>query len=157
MSWGILDLNTKSLPQMLTYLRTYGKIEFSIKSKIEEAVNLFYTSFSIHLRGLQVWYGTPMPSGLKTVYPFRWKPIDFYRKCLLLLWPGQRSNWSELCLLGRLSLDLSAVMIKIFQTPKWQFVTPSKVLNAKTFHDPGDFENKVKVDGSFPYHVKTVR
>ena len=33
-------------------------------------------------------------------------------------------------------------MIKIFQTPKWHFVPPSKVPNVKILYDLGDFENK---------------
>ena len=36
-------------------------------------------------------------------------------------------------------------MIKIFQTERWQFVSPSKVSNVKNFYDPGDLENKLKV------------
>ena len=56
---------------------------------------------SIHLRCLQVSYGTSGHSGLETICLFRWKPIDFHWKCLLLLWPWQRLNWSGSCKLGR--------------------------------------------------------
>ena len=39
--------------------------------------------------------GPHRPSGLKSTCPFRWKPNDFHWKCLLLLWPWQKSNWSN--------------------------------------------------------------
>ena len=61
-------------------------------------------------------------------------------------WPWQRSNWSGWCLLGRSLLDVSTLMIKIFQTQRWQFVQTSNVANVKTFCDFSDLENKVKVN-----------
>ena len=65
----------------------------------------------IHLRCSQVWYGTPRPGDLKTIYLFRWKPIYLYCKCLLQLWTWQRPNWSGCCMLGRSSIDVSTLRI----------------------------------------------
>ena len=48
-------------------------------------------------------------------------------------------------MLGRPSIDVAVLIIKIFQTPKCQFVPLSKATNVKIFSDPGDLENKVKV------------
>ena len=42
-------------------------------------------------------------------------------------------------------MDVSTIMIKVFQTQKWQFVPLTKVPNMKTFSDHGEPENKVKV------------
>ena len=55
------------------------------------------------------------------------------------------SNWSGRRRQGNYSIDISTFMIRIFQTPKWQFVPPLNVPNVKTCYDPGDLENKVKV------------
>ena len=107
-------------------------------------MTLFYICLVVFHRGV-VWYGTPWPSGLKTICLFRWKTIDFSGKCLLLLWPSQRSNRSGWCMLSRSSLDVFTLMIKIFQTQSWQFVPPSKVTNVKNFYDPGNLVNKIKV------------
>ena len=38
--------------------------------------------------------------------------IDFHWKCLLLLWPWQRSNWSGWCMLGSSSINVSTGGIK---------------------------------------------
>ena len=76
--------------------------------------------------------------------PIQVKTHWFDCKCLLLLWPWQRSNSSIWCM-SRSSQDASTLVIKIFQTQKWQFVPPSKVTNMKTFCDHGDLENKVNV------------
>ena len=100
---------------------------------------------SIYLRCPQVWQETPEPSGLKNICLFEWKPIDFYWKCLSLLWPWQRSNWPGWCMFGRSSIDVPTPVIKIFLTQRWQLVPPSKVPNVKTMYDPSDLENNVKV------------
>ena len=81
----------------------------------------------------QVWYGTHGPCGLKAIWIFRGKPIDFYWKCLLLLWPWQRSNLYGWCMLTGSSIDVSTVMIRTFETQRWQYVPTSKVWNIKTF------------------------
>ena len=65
-------------------------------------------------------------------------------KCLLLLWPWQRSIWSGWCLLGSSSIDVSTCRLKIFQTQRWQFVPLLKVSNVKTFNDRRELEKKVK-------------
>ena len=41
-------------------------------------------------------------------------------------------------------MDASTLMMKIFQTQRWQFVPTSKVPNVKNSDDPGDLRNKVK-------------
>ena len=87
---------------------------------------------SIHLKCTQVWYGTPKPYGLKTLWLFRWKPI--------VQW--QRSYWYGWCMLERSSIDVSTIMMKNFQIQRWQFVPTSKILNVKTFYDPGDLETR---------------
>ena len=46
---------------------------------------------------------------------------------------------------GSSSIDATSVMIKIFKTQTWQFVSPSKVSSVKTFYDHGDLEIKFKV------------
>ena len=97
--------------------------------------------WSIHWRCPQIWYGILRTSGLKTTCLFRWKPIDFYWKFLLFLWPWQRSNWSCWCILGGSSIDVSTLLIKIFET-QWQFMPPSKLPNVKTFYDHGDLKTR---------------
>ena len=74
---------------------------------------------------------------------FNWDAIDFYWKCILLLWLWQKSNWFAWCLQGICSRDASSLMIKVFQTQSWQSVPPSKILNVKTLYDPGDLENLI--------------
>ena len=54
--------------------------------------------------------------------------IDFHWKCLLLLWPWQRSNLSGWCILDRNSINVSTCAIKFFQTQRWRFVPLSKFL-----------------------------
>ena len=80
---------------------------------------------SIHLRCPQVWYGTLGPNGLKTICLFRWEPIDFHWKDLLLLWPYL----------------VSTHIIIIFQT----LVPFYKSRIWKLSMIPRDLENKVKV------------
>ena len=89
--------------------------------------------YSIHLRCPQIWYGALRPIGLKTISLYRWIPIDFYWKCLLLLWAWQKSNWSVWIMLGKSSVDVSTHMIKNFQTQRWQFVPLSKFQMWKLF------------------------
>ena len=90
-------------------------------------------------------YRTHKPSSLKTTCLFRWKPTDFHWKCLLLWWLWQRSNWSGWCVLGWSSIDVPALMIKIFEIQRWQFMPTSKGPNVKTLYDPCDLENRVKI------------
>ena len=99
---------------------------------------------NIHLRCPQVLFGTPWPSGLKLICLFRWKPIGFHWKCLLLLWPWQKSNWSGWCMFGSSSIDVSTLMLKIFQTQNMSVCGTFKNC-VKIFYDPGDLENKAKV------------
>ena len=44
-----------------------------------------------------------------------------------------------------LFLFVSTLMMKIFQTQRWEFMPTSKVPNVKTFQNPGDLKTKVKV------------
>ena len=70
--------------------------------------------------------------------------IDFHWICLLLMWPWQRSNWSGGFILGSSSMDVSTLMMKIFQTKADSFCHfPS--FKFETFCDLGDLENKIKV------------
>ena len=74
---------------------------------------------SIHLRYLQVLWGIPGLSGLKTICQFRWKPTDFHWKYNLLLWPWKTSNWSGWCMFGRSSIEVST-------HDSWQKASKSK-------------------------------
>ena len=84
------------------------------------------------------------PSGFKTICLFRWKPIGFHWKYMLLLWPWQRSIWSGLCMLGSSPIGVSTFMMKIFQTQRQQFMPLSKVSKCENFDDHGNIENKVR-------------
>ena len=78
----------------------------------------------------------------------RWSKCDhgdFHWKCLLLLWPWKRSNRSGWCIRGNSSMNVSSIMIKIFQTQRWQFVPLPEVPNVKVFYDCGYLKNMVEV------------
>ena len=68
--------------------------------------------FNFLFRGSQVWYRTPWTSGLKTIFLFSWKPIDFHWKCQLQLWPWQKSNWSGWYMMVSSSAEVSRLMVK---------------------------------------------
>ena len=140
---------------MVTYLWTFvypigcnGKIElWPIKSIHEVAVTLFRVCLAVFTLGVHM-SDIRLPGSVvsKIIWLFRWKSVDFNWKCLLLLWPWQRSNWLGWWMLTGSSSDVSTFKKKIFQTQRGQFVPHSKVPNVKSLFDPSDLENKVKVN-----------
>ena len=151
LSLCILGINIRSLTQMVTNLWTLeyfigcnGKIQlWPMKSRNDDTLTLFWVCLVVFTWGVLRSHMGPLSQVVWKIYAYSGEKLlisieNVYFCC-------QRSNLSGWCRLTRSSTDVSLLEIKTFQIQRWQFVPPSRVPNIKTFYDPVDLENKVKV------------